>query len=78
MDNKDRCKDCDGNQQIIQDLKSAVFGNSRIGIQARVIKLEVLIWIVILLLVGNGALLGWTIKTVNLLSIVANKLEATK
>ena len=62
MTNNESRKDCEGHQLIMQDLKNAVFGNGRIGILARVIKLEVLIWIVIVLLLGNGGLMAYTLK----------------
>ena len=66
----ERRAQCEVNTKVITDLESTVFGNGKLGIKDRVMKLEVLMWIVIVLLVGNGSLLGWTIKTLSVLSKV--------
>ncbi len=45
------------NADVIKDMKTAIFGNGRPGIKEVVAKQSVLIWIVIVLLIGNGGLL---------------------
>lgn len=48
--------------ESVNDLKKAIFGNGRPGLKEKVIKLEVMIWIVITLLIGNGGLLVYTLS----------------
>lgn len=76
--NEERRYKCLLHENTLKDLKNAVFGNGRPGIKDRVIKMEVMIYIVIALLVTNGALLGWTIKSVSKLSTTASQIEKIK
>ena len=43
----------------LKDLSHAVFGNARKGLVERVIRMEVMMWVVIALLLGNGGLIIW-------------------
>lgn len=65
MDRTERRADCLAHKQITDDLKKAIFGNGRAGLKEKVVKLEVLIWIVITLLLGNGGLLAYTFMTIS-------------
>jgi len=75
---KERRAECDAHKEKTEELRDAMFGNGRPGLKDRVIKLEVMMYIIIGLLLGNGALLAWTTKTVINLTVVASKLGAVK
>lgn len=40
-------------------------GNGSKSFNDRIVKLEVMMWIIIILLIGNGGLMAWTLKTVS-------------
>ena len=61
----ERRADCIVAQNKIKELWSIIKGNGKKGLQEKVIKLEVLIWIVIILLLGNGGLMAYTIKFIS-------------
>jgi hypothetical protein len=58
----ERRQDCKVHGTLLDDLKHAVFGNGRPGLKDRMMRLEVQMWVVLGLLMGNGGLL-WKVLT---------------
>ena len=55
----ERRENCLIHDNELKDLSHAVFGNARKGLVERVIRMEVMMWVVIALLLGNGGLIIW-------------------
>ena len=55
----ERRENCLIHNKELKDLSHAVFGNTRKGLVERVIRMEVMMWVVIALLLGNGGLIIW-------------------
>ncbi|NIU83355.1 MAG: hypothetical protein GWN64_07710 [Candidatus Thorarchaeota archaeon] len=64
MAKNERRQHCEAHRNNTDALMKVMFGNGQKGIQERVFKLEVMIWILIGLVLGNGGLLAVTLKTI--------------
>lgn len=51
-------------EERIEKLERTLEGNGRKGLIERVAKLEVMVWIVIMLLMGNGGLLAFALTAI--------------
>lgn len=58
---------CINHQTKTNSLWNTVEGNGKSGLKDRVLKLEILIWIVIALLIGNGGLVAYSLKLISLI-----------